>query len=105
MMQHFTPEQMAVLEPMERFFSQAVQASWCSYPGQANINILLEYWQQLTGQPYPYKPGCPNCLLNLVRDAGAVYFATKASSTPAEGAKAPVTDNNTKQRKKAEKRK
>ena len=86
MMQHFTPEQMEVLEPMERFFRQAVQASWCSYPGQSNIDIMLMYWHELTGQPYPYKPGCPNCLLNLVRDTATVYFATKASAAAVEEA-------------------
>lgn len=80
----FTPEQMAALAPLERYFDQATRASFCSYPGQANIDMMLETWHTLTGHRYGYKPGCPNCLVNLVRDMGNLYFAQKAEETPAK---------------------
>jgi len=79
-----TAAQIHALEPWERNFRQATEAAWCSYPGQAGINLMLEVWSNLTGGPYPYKPGCPNCLMNLVRDLGTIYFAQKDSVAPAD---------------------
>lgn len=78
MSKKLTPEQLETLAPMERYFKQAVEASWCSYPGQENIKTMLRTWEDLTGTQYPYKPGCSHCLMNLVRDMGTLYFAAKA---------------------------
>lgn len=72
-----TAEQMQELSAYERNFEQATKAAWCSYPGQAGIDKMLDTWESLTGYKYPYQPGCPNCLLNLVRDLGTIYFAQK----------------------------
>jgi hypothetical protein len=79
-----TPEQLERLSGYERYFDQATTAAWCSYPGQAAIAVMLDTWKELTGSPYPYKAGCPNCLLNLVRDLGHVYKAAKKDNTPAK---------------------
>lgn len=72
-----TADQVRLLAPYERNFRQATEAAWCSYPGQAGINQMLDVWTSLTGSQYPYRAGCPNCLLNLVRDIGTIYFAQK----------------------------
>lgn len=82
-----TAAQVHELEPFERHFRQAVDAAWCSYPGQAGINKMLDIWQTIAGSQYPYKPGCPNCLLNLVRDLGTLYFAQKDGVLAEEAAK------------------
>jgi hypothetical protein len=99
-----TPEQMQELAPYERNFTQATKAAYCSYPGQAGIDKMLDIWQSLTGSRYPYQPGCANCLLNLVRDMGTIYFAQKDAmqkeeaikdafqKADAETAKAPVAE-------------
>ena len=99
-----TPEQMQELAPYERNFTQATKAAYCSYPGQAGIDKMLDIWQSLTGSRYPYQPGCANCLLNLVRDMGTIYFAQKEvaekaaaeymreSLAKAAAAKAPVAE-------------
>lgn len=111
-----TAAQVHELEPFERHFRQAIEAAWCSYPGQAGINKMLDIWLAIAGSPYPYKPGCPNCLLNLVRDLGTLYFAQKdsvlaaemagkADSAPVEGAKAPKPRKTTSKGKKAVKTK
>lgn len=96
-----TPEQLERLSGYERYFDQATTAAWCSYPGQAAIAVMLDTWKELTGSPYPYKAGCPNCLLNLVRDLGHVYnAAVKVSQTavkretPAKASKAPAKKKN-----------
>lgn len=96
-----TPEQLERLSGYERYFDQATTAAWCSYPGQAAIAVMLDTWKELTGSPYPYKAGCPNCLLNLVRDLGHVYkTAVKVAQTaveretPAKPSKAPAKKKN-----------
>lgn len=73
-----TAQQMKELAPYERNFEQATQAAYCSYPGQAGIDKMLDIWQSITGSKYPYQPGCANCLLNLVRDMGTLYMVQKA---------------------------
>ena len=112
--QKLTAEQVLELQPYERHFTQATRAAWCSYPGQAGIAKMLDIWESLTGSKYPYQPGCSNCLLNLVRDLGTIYFAQKdgvlaaemaekADSAPVEGTKAPKTREDYLQRKEGRK--
>ena len=83
--QRLTAEQVLELQPYERHFTQATRAAWCSYPGQAGIAKMLDIWESLTGSKYPYQPGCSNCLLNLVRDLGTIYFAQRDSVLEAAG--------------------
>ena len=82
-----TAQQMKELAPYERNFEQATKAAYCSYPGQAGIDKMLDIWQSITGSKYPYQPGCANCLLNLVRDMGTLYFAQKEKKTNKSGKK------------------
>ena len=84
MTKQLTADQVQTLSAYERYFTQATRAAWCSYPGQAAIHKMLDIWAELTGSPYPYKPGCPNCLLNLVRDMGHIYFAAKEAESAAK---------------------
>ena len=79
-----TAEQIKALQPYERYFKQATEAAWCSYPGQAAIDKMRDIWLDLTGTKYPYQPGCSNCLLNLVRDLGHIYLAQKDAVLGAE---------------------
>lgn len=81
-----TAEQMTLLKPYERHFRYATTAAWSPYPGKVGIDTMLEVWKELTNTPYPYKPGCPHCLMNLVRDMGTIYFANKKAieETPAK---------------------
>ena len=83
--QRLTAEQVLELQPYERHFTQATRAAWCSYPGQAGIAKMLDIWESISGSKYPYQPGCSNCLLNLVRDLGTIYFAQRDSVLEAAG--------------------
>lgn len=102
--------QVAALAPYERNFSQAIEAAWCSYPGQSAIDTMKGIWEDLTGHAYPYKAGCPNCLLNLVRDMGTLYFAAVEAETPAKAdnlpaeAKTPAKGTTTPAKKKSAKK-
>ena len=73
----FTPEQMQRLAPMEPNFKTVIEASWCRYPGDGNIQTMLSVWQEATGSRYPFRSGCGDCIVNLVRDLGLPYFAQK----------------------------
>lgn len=90
MNKQLTAAQVEALAPLERYFKQATEAAWCSYPGQAAIQLLRDTWEDLTGHAYPYKAGCPNCLLNLVRDMGTLYFAAVEDNTPAKVSETPA---------------
>lgn len=100
-----TAAQLEALAPYERHFTKATEAAWCPYPGQQGIDLMLRTWEELTGHRYGYKPGCPNCLLNLVRDLGTIYFAQKAPSVPAEAPTAPKASKTTPAKKNAPKTK
>ncbi len=62
---------------MEPNFKTVIEASWCRYPGDGNIQTMLAVWQEATGSRYPFRSGCGDCIVNLVRDLGLPYFAQK----------------------------
>ncbi len=98
-----TADQVHALAPYERQFTQATRAAWCSYPGQAGIAKMCDIWESLTGSKYPYQPGCSNCLLNLVRDLGTIYFAQKDSVLEAAGKVAEAAEKPANGKKKGKK--
>lgn len=79
-----TKEQLAALAPYERFFKQATEARYCSFPGDAGINLMKEAWKAVTGKERPVQRGCSRCLFNLVEDIAAIYYAEKAEAEAAE---------------------
>ena len=95
-----TPEQYERMKPYERFFTQAVNAAYTSYPGQASIDAVLDTWKEVTGHAYPYKRGCGHCRTNLYRDMGTLYFAAKAAAEDAEAEKAVEPAQTTTEKKK-----
>lgn len=97
-----TAEQMAALQPLERYFHQAVRANYCSWPGQANIDIMVRTWEALTGTRYPMRSSCSTCILNLVRDLGTIYLAQEK---PVEEPKVEKVGKTTPAKRKAGKRK
>ena len=81
-----TKEQLAALAPYERFFKQAIEARYCSFPGEVGIDLMKETWKAVTGQERHVQRGCSRCLFNLVEDIAAIYFADKAEAEAAEKA-------------------
>lgn len=88
MTKQLTSEQLAALGQYERYFHQAVDARYCSYPGLAAIDHMLRVWNDLTGQSRKVSGGCPDCIFHLVSDLGTVYFAQKAAQDAALKAEA-----------------
>lgn len=75
MNKQLSAEQIAQLAPFEQYFGPAIRSGYSSYPGEANLQTMRNVWADLTGQPYPYHPGCSTCIFNIVKDMGLLYYA------------------------------
>lgn len=69
-----TPEILERLAPYERYFKQAIEARYCSYPGETGIDTMLSAWREATGEDRRIQRGCSRCLFNLVEDVAVLYF-------------------------------
>lgn len=76
MTKYFNAEQMAKLKRYEKNFSTAVHARWSSFLTQNSLNEINGIWNELTGQTRALRGGCSACMLELLIDAGTIYFAT-----------------------------
>lgn len=90
MTKQLTPEQFAALSKYERFFKQAVEARYCSWPGEEGVNEMLRIWNEVTGEGRKRVHGCSTCTFLLVLDVANLYNAQKAA---AEAAKASEQSN------------
>lgn len=79
----FNDEQFNALSKYESHFEKAVKAAWCPYPGHAaleEVHAILK----ATGDQRRLNTSCGVCTLNLMRDAGRLYFKDKAERIAAE---------------------
>ena len=91
MTKQLTKEQLAVLVQYERLFHQAVDACYCSYPGQEALDKMLAIWNELTGEDRKLRAGCSTCIFHLVKDLGVLYFAQKPAVAAPSYPAGPVT--------------
>ena len=69
-----TPDQVASLAPYEEKMATAIRAGYATYPGVQALDLMRQIWAAHTGNTYPYSPSCSTCIMNLLRDIGALYF-------------------------------
>ena len=69
-----TPDQVASLAPYEEKMATAIRAGYATYPGVQALDLMRNIWAAHTGNTYPYSPSCSTCIMNLLRDIGALYF-------------------------------
>ena len=69
-----TPDQVAALAPYEEKMATAIRAGYATYPGVQALDLMRRIWAAHTGNTYPYSPSCSTCIMNLLRDIGALYF-------------------------------
>lgn len=69
-----TPDQVAALAPYEEKMATAIRAGYATYPGVQALDLMRQIWAAHTGNTYPYSPSCSTCIMNLLRDMGALYF-------------------------------
>lgn len=119
MTKQLTPAQIEELKPYEKHFGSVIRAGYSSYPGEAALEKMRSVWNELTGTPYPFRVGCSDCIMNLLRDVGTLYFAATGidpwslvekkvyshgslvSTEPAGDAKAPQMSKSTPKKKTA----
>jgi hypothetical protein len=71
----FTDTQLAALAAYERNFLTAIRGKWALNPGGDAVRLIHSILTQATGQQRPLNTGCGTCLLHLLQDCGALYFA------------------------------
>ena len=79
----FNDEQFNALAKYEGYFEKAVKAAWCPYPGHKaleEVHAIL----RATGDRRRLNASCGVCNLNLMRDAGRMYFKDKDERIAAE---------------------
>ena len=79
----FNDEQFAALAKYEGYFEKAVKAAWCPYPGHAALEEVHAILRDV-GDRRRLNTSCSTCTLNLMRDAGRLYFKDKAERIAAE---------------------
>lgn len=94
-MSNYTPEQFAALAPYEEHFRTAINAKWSRNPGRTALKTIYDNYTAATGSKDRYNPWCGNCVLNLMRKAGALWLADAeakktAPETPAPSDSAPA---------------
>ena len=80
----FNEEQFATLAKYESYFTDAVRASWCRYPGHAALVTVHTILKDATGDRRRLNTSCGVCTLNLMRDTGRLYFKDKEERIAAE---------------------
>ena len=70
-----TPEQIAALKPYESPMGQVIRANYCSYLHASALDLMLNIWNAATNTRRPYRIGCMDCAMSLIRDVGTLYFS------------------------------
>ena len=71
-----TLEQFKALEPYAEEFKRAIASNYCKAPSTAELKQIREIFVAATGaKGYPMSFGCTYCVLQLMKDAGRLYFA------------------------------
>lgn len=71
-----TPEQFKALEPYAEEFRRAIASNYCKAPSTPELKQIREIYLAATGaKGYPMSFGCTYCIIQLMKDAGRLYFA------------------------------
>ena len=68
-------EQIAALKPYEGAMGQVIRANYCSVMRLSELDLMLNIWNAVTNTRRPYRPGCMDCAVSLIRDVGTLYFS------------------------------
>lgn len=63
------------LSDFEDIFLKMRDGHWCPYPGAAALDIMQSVYVQVTGRNFRLNKGCSHCVMRLVSELGAIYFA------------------------------
>ena len=74
MSKQLTAAQLEKLAPIAPNMAKAIVVGSLQYPGQSAVETLRKTWADLTGTTYPWREGCADCIVGLLRDLGQIYF-------------------------------
>lgn len=74
---NYTDEQFEMLKDYEPYFQTAVRSNWARGVPSTMLDSLRRIFETVTGKPYPMRMSCGVCQLNLLKDAGTLYFRDK----------------------------
>lgn len=80
----FTYEQFKTLAEFETPFRTAVNSNWARRPSTSGLQLIHTIFTSVTGDTRRLNTGCQNCILNLLRDCGRLYFKDKEERTAIE---------------------
>lgn len=86
----FTEEQFQTLSKYEEHFTTAVKGNWSRYPGTSALDEIHSIFCEVTGDTRKNNKSCSNCILNLLKDCGVIYFQDKEERSqikPKKGSK------------------
>ena len=72
-----TDEQFTTLSTWEENFDTAVRAKWALNPGASALQVIVNVWNEATGEGRRLNVGCADCIFTLLKDAGSLYFQEK----------------------------
>lgn len=75
-MTHYTTEQMAALSAYESEFRRAIDHNYARIPNRECLDLIRDAYMKAAGlRTYPRNWGCTACCIQLLKDAGRLYFA------------------------------
>lgn len=112
-MAQFTREQIQRLQPFEQHFRTAVYSGYIRGAGEIDKTTMVQAMEEATGARYGdiLLETCGTCIMNFVREVGALYYqsiaaleAETAAKAAAEPQTAPAPAKTTTKKKSAPKR-
>ena len=72
---HYTEEQFQKMAPHADEFRRAIESNYCKHPGTPQLKEIRAAYMAATGVKfYPENYGCTACVIQLMKDAGRLYF-------------------------------
>lgn len=86
----FNDEQFNALAKYEAYFTDAVNAGWCRYPGHEGLLEVHTILTKATNDRRRLNASCGKCNLSLMRDAGRLWFKDRQERIDAANDKKAV---------------
>lgn len=86
---YYTEEQFNALTPVADELRRAIEHNYAHNPGAKTLDAIREAYIAASGtKRYPRNWGCSACVVQLLKDAGRLYFADKEARIAAANDKA-----------------
>ena len=93
---YYNDEQFTALAAIEHELRRAIDRNYARIPHRETLDNVRAAYMQATGlRSYPQNWGCTSCCINLLKDAGRLYFEDKAEREKAAAAEPAPTEAGT----------